>query len=161
MRIFMTILLLSATVCMVEANTVRGKVVSVVDGNTLEVISTEQETYRIVLAGIDCPEEGQPYAEQAKKFLEESLLRKSVDVKLLGKDRWGNYLGEIMITKVEVNTELVKRGLAWCNEKNTPENLKALEQQAREQRIGLWQEENPTAPWIYRRQQSMLQPKSM
>jgi endonuclease YncB( thermonuclease family) len=160
MKTFLTILLLSATVYTVEANTVRGKVVSVVDGNTLEVISAEEETYRIVLVGIDCPEKGQPYAEEAKAFLEASILKKSIDVKLLGKDRWGNYLGEI-ITEVEVSAELVKRGLAWCHEKNAPESLKALEQQAREQRIGLWQEENPTAPWIYRRQQSMLQPKGM
>jgi endonuclease YncB( thermonuclease family) len=160
MKTFLTILLLSATVYTVEANTVRGKVVSVVDGNTLEVISAEEETYRIVLAGIDCPEPGQPYAEEAKKFLEETILKKSIDVKLLGKDRWGNYLGEI-ITEVEVSAELVKRGLAWCHEKNAPESLKVLEQQVREQRIGLWQEENPTAPWIYRRQQSILQPKGM
>jgi endonuclease YncB( thermonuclease family) len=160
MKTFLTILLLSATVYTVDANTVRGKVVSVVDGNTLEVISAEEETYRIVLVGIDCPEKGQPYAEEAKAFLEASILKKSIDVKLLGKDRWGNYLGEI-ITEVKVSAELVKRGLAWCHEKNAPESLKALEQQAREQRIGLWQEENPTAPWIYRRQQSMLQPKGM
>ena len=160
MKTFLTILLLSATVYTVEANTVRGKVVSVVDGNTLEVISAEEETYRIVLVGIDCPEKGQPYAEEAKAFLEASILKKSIDVKLVGKDRWGNYLGEIM-TEVEVGAELVKRGLAWCHEKNVPESLKDLEQQAREQRIGLWQEENPTAPWIYRRQQSMLQPKGM
>jgi endonuclease YncB( thermonuclease family) len=160
MKTFLTILLLSATVYTVEANTVRGKVVSVVDGNTLEVISAEEETYRIVLVGIDCPEKGQPYAEEAKAFLEASILKKSIDVKLLGKDRLGNYLGEI-ITEVEVSAELVKRGLAWCHEKNAPDSLKVLEQQAREQRIGLWQEENPTAPWIYRRQQSMLQPKGM
>ncbi len=158
MKIFLITLLLSATVYTVEANTVRGKVVSVVDGNTLEVISAEDEMYRIVLVGIDCPEPGQPYAEEAKKFLEETILRKSIDVKLLGKDRWGNYLGEI-ITEVEVSAELVKRGLAWCNEKNAPESLKALEEQAREQRIGLWQEENPTAPWVYRRQQTMQSPK--
>lgn len=158
MKTFLTILLLGITAHMVDANTVRGKVVSVVDGNTLEVISTEEETYRIVLAGIDCPEPGQPYAEEAKRFLENAILRKSIDVKLLGKDRWGNYLGEI-ITEVEVSAELVKRGLAWCNEKNAPESLKALEEQAREQRIGLWQEENPTAPWVYRRQQTMQSPK--
>jgi endonuclease YncB( thermonuclease family) len=160
MKTFLTIVLLSIAVYRVDANTVRGKVVSVVDGNTLEVISAEKETYRIVLVGIDCPETGQPYAEEAKKFLEEAMLRKSIDVKLVGKDRWGNYLGEIM-TGIEVSAELVKRGLAWCTEKNAPEKLKALEQQAREQRVGLWQEESPTAPWIYRRQQSMLQPKGM
>lgn len=160
MKNVLTILLLVVTVYRAEANTVRGKVVSVVDGNTLEVISVEEETYRIVLVGIDCPEMGQPYAEEAKKFLEEAILRKSIEVKLLGKDRWGNYLGEIM-TEVEVHVELVKRGLAWCHEKNAPHHLKALEQQAREQRIGLWREENPTAPWVYIRQQSMLQPKGM
>ncbi|MBX2970992.1 MAG: thermonuclease family protein [Cyclobacteriaceae bacterium] len=159
MKAFLTMVLLSVTVYLVEANTIRGKVISVVDGNTLEVISAKDETYRIVLAGIDCPEPGQPYAEEAKMFLENAILRKLIDVKLLGKDRWGNYLGQI-IAKVEISTELVKRGLAWCIEKDASEDLRNLERQARAGQIGIWQEESPTPPWVYRRQQTMLTPKS-
>lgn len=158
MKALLVWLTLSFAPFAVEANTVRGKVVAVVDGNTLEVISKEKETYRIVLVGIDSPEPGQPFAEAALQFLEETVLKKSVDVKLLGKDRWGNYIGEL-IMKVDVTSELVKRGLAWCVEKGAPEELKSLEQQAREMRIGLWQEETPTPPWVFRRQQSMLMPK--
>ena len=35
------------------ANTVKGKVVTVVDGNTVEIVSEDNETYKVVLAGID------------------------------------------------------------------------------------------------------------
>ncbi|MBX2967451.1 MAG: thermonuclease family protein [Cyclobacteriaceae bacterium] len=159
MKTLLTLLTLSVTVFVAEANTVRGKVVSVVDGNTLEVVSTDKETYRIVLMGIDCPEFGQPYADEARRFLEQIVLQKSVNVKLMGKDRWGNYLGEI--TTRDINAELVKRGLAWCTEKDASEELKNLEQRARNQRAGLWQEEEPTPPWVYRRQQTMLAPKGL
>jgi micrococcal nuclease len=43
-----------------------GLVVSVLDGDTLEVLYT-QHPERIRLSAIDCPEKGQPYGNQAKQ----------------------------------------------------------------------------------------------
>jgi len=46
---------------------------------------------------------------------------------------------------------LVKAGLAWHYKKYSTNIIySALEQEARKQRIGLWSEPNPIAPWEWR-----------
>jgi micrococcal nuclease len=144
----------------VLAEDITGKVVSVIDGNTIEVQQVDQTIYKVVLAGIDCPEIGQEFGDKAKKFLEKIILNKSVSVKLQGKDRWGNYLGVVLADDDDPRVKLLKEGLAWTAEKNPSEDLEPLRQWAEQKGKGLWKEENPTPPWTYRRQQSMMKPKS-
>lgn len=138
-----------------------GKVVTVIDGNTVEITTPENETYKILLHGIDCPELEQEYGDKAKKYLEKLLLNKSVSVRIQGKDRLGNRLGIIVIEGTnDPRHELLKEGLAWTAERNPIEELETIKEQAREKGKGLWKDENPTAPWIFRRQQTLTQFKS-
>ena len=138
---------------------IKGTITSVIDGNTIEILTREHETYKILLHGIDSPDPGQNYAEQAKKFLEKLLLNKSVTIAIHGKDRQGNRLGEIHVEGTpDPRQELLKAGLAWTTE--SVADFETLKEHAREQGKGLWQDENPTPPWIYRRQQSMAQSKT-
>jgi micrococcal nuclease len=139
---------------------ITGKVVSVIDGNTIEVAASDG-AYRILLHGIDSPEPGQRFANEARQHLEKVLLGKTVFVQVQGKDRWGNRLGVIAIEgNADPRFELLKEGLAWTSERNPLAELEAVKEEARENGKGLWKEENPTPPWIFRRQQSMMQPKS-
>jgi micrococcal nuclease len=141
------------------AEEIKGKVTSVIDGNTIEILTRDQETYKVLLHGIDSPEPGQHFAEQARNFLENLLLNKSVVIELRGKDRLGNRLGEIHVEGTpDPRHELLKAGLAWTTEPVA--ELEELKERARTQGKGLWQDEHPTPPWLYRRQQSMLQAKS-
>jgi micrococcal nuclease len=145
----------------VSANEViSGKVVTVIDGNTLEVTTTENETYKILLFGIDSPELGQEYGEKAKRFLEKLILEKNISVEIKGKDRLGNRLGTILIDSKDLRIELLEEGLAWTAERQPLEDLETVKEKARVKKKGLWKETEPTPPWIYRRQQTMLQPKS-
>lgn len=137
-----------------------GKVVSVVDGNTVEMHGSDQEKYIIVLAGIDSPELTQAYGGEAKRYLEKLLLQKEVVVHFQGKDRKGNYLAVVLRGKVDARVELLKEGLAWTAEKDPSPELEAHRATAQEKGRGLWKEENPTPPWIHRRQQSAMQPKT-
>lgn len=50
-----------------------GKVVKVVDGDTIDVLTNDRETVRIRLNGIDCPERGQPYGKNATEFMREAI----------------------------------------------------------------------------------------
>jgi micrococcal nuclease len=134
----------------------------VIDGNTILIESWDHEEYKILLHGIDSPEPGQEYATQSKKLLEQLLLKKPVTITIHGKDRYGNRLGEITIDGApDPRHELVKAGLAWTTEKSTDPVLKALKEDARQKNLGLWQEENPTPPWVFRRQQTMSEAKSI
>ncbi|HYG04607.1 MAG TPA: thermonuclease family protein [Chryseosolibacter sp.] len=143
-------------------NEFSGKVVNVIDGNTFEVIGTDNEPQRITLAGIDCPELTQDYGDKAKKLLEKLILNKEVSVSLSGKDRWGNYIGVIRIVKnnQDPRLKLLEEGLAWTAERNPIPELESLRLEAKNKGDGLWQDPNAIAPWIYRRQQTMMQAKS-
>lgn len=139
---------------------IEGKVISVIDGNTFELIASDGETYKILLYGIDCPEIGQPFADVAKTQLEKILLKEKVVVEIQGKDRWGNRLGVPLLKRIDPRHELLKAGLAWTAERNPIEELEIIRDEALKSQKGIWRESDPTPPWIYRRQQSMLQVKS-
>ena len=147
--------------CVLAGDEITGKVLSVIDGNTLEIMSSANETYKIMLAGIDSPELLQEFGDKAKKLLEKLTLEKNVTVKIVGKDRWGNYLAEVVVEgKFDPRVELLKEGLAWTSERNPLPELEEYRTKAQEKGKGLWKQGDPTPPWIYRRQQTMLQPKS-
>lgn len=138
-----------------------GKVTSVIDGNTVEIAGPGKLVQKILLVGIDSPELEQEYGAEAKKFLEKLLLNKDVVVQFKGKDRWGNHLAVVMIKgKNDPRIELLKEGLAWTAEKNPSEDLEPYRTWAEQKGKGLWKQENPVPPWTYRRNQTMLKPKS-
>ena len=141
-----------------EGTTLSGKVVEVIDGNTLVLLSGS-ESVTIVLDGLDCPEKGQPYYEEASKCLKRMVLKKKILVEVKGMDRKGNTLGRISADTDPQHT-LLKEGLAWPSDNGTDMEYLLLMQEAKEKQLGVWREESPTPPWIYRRQQSMIQPKS-
>ncbi|MBS1680283.1 MAG: thermonuclease family protein [Bacteroidetes bacterium] len=141
-------------------NQITGKVISVIDGNTVEIIAQDNESYKIRLFGIDCPEMGQEFGEHAKAFLQKMILNKNVNVHIQGKDRWGNNLGVILVDgKTDPRLKLLEAGLAWTAERNPITELENLKEKAKEKRKGLWKTPEPTPPWTYRREQTMLQPK--
>ena len=133
---------------------------SVIDGNTLEIEISGNEVYTILLEGIDSPELGQEYGDHAKALLEKLTLQKKVTIEFKGKDRKGNQLATVLLNgKVDVRLELLKEGLAWTAERNPLPDLESVKEDARQNTKGLWSQENPTPPWVYRRQQTMFQVK--
>jgi micrococcal nuclease len=138
-----------------------GKVTTVIDGNTVEVSSQNNEKHKVLLVGIDSPELGQEYGSEAKLFLEKLTLNKSVTVQFKGKDRFGNHLAVLMVNgKNDARVELLKEGLAWTAEKNPSEDLEPYKTWAQRKGKGLWKQDNPVPPWIYRRNLTMAKPKS-
>lgn len=142
-------------------NEITGIVISVIDGNTIEIASEGKEIYKIMLAGVDSPELSQAYGEKAKKFLEKLALKKNVTVRFIGKDRWGNQLADVMIDgTLDPRIELLKEGFAWTAERNAVPELEEYRIKAQQKNKGLWKQQDPVPPWTYRRQQTMLQAKS-
>jgi micrococcal nuclease len=160
MRLLVFCLFGAAFTHMMPNGNMTGKVTSVVDGNTIEVLGEDNSTYMIVFAGVDSPELTQEYGEKAKKYLEKILLEEKVAVTFQGKDRKGNYIAIVLKDQLDPRIELLKEGLAWTSEKDPLPELETYRATAQQKGKGLWKDENPTPPWIYRRQQSMMQPKS-
>lgn len=61
------LLLLALAAAPVLADTLEGRVVGVADGDTLTVLDGAKRQHMVRLAGIDAPEKGQPFGNQAKQ----------------------------------------------------------------------------------------------
>ena len=143
------------------ADKLQGKVVAVIDGNTLQIVCQNDLTHIVQLMGIDSPELSQEFGEDSKKYLEKIALGKKVTVSIEGKDWRGNPLAVVMVNgKRDLRVELLDKGLAWTSEKNPLPDLEKCRMRAENKAMGLWKQSNPTPPWTYRRQQSMLEPKT-
>jgi endonuclease YncB( thermonuclease family) len=149
--LFFTALFLAAPPKVIEE--ISGKVVGVTDGDTITVL-VNKETSKVRLEGIDAPESGQSFGTKSKQALSEFVFGKVVTVRKTGTDRYGRTLGIVIVGDVDVNARMVKDGWAWHFKKyNDEERLAKLEVAARNEKIGLWADENPLAPWDYRARQ--------
>ena len=81
----------------------------IIDGDTIESNSTS-----IRLLGINTPERGELYYEEAKEFLENEILNQTVALKY-GKERYDKYdrtLAYVFFNNQNINLKLVENGLA-------------------------------------------------
>lgn len=105
-------LLLPLTLTPAYAADFTGQVVSVKDGDTIEVLHTKKAE-RIRLAGIDCPEKKQAFGQRAKQATSSLGFGQNVTIQRTGKDRYGRTLGtEVLPNSRNLNHELVKD--RWC-----------------------------------------------
>jgi micrococcal nuclease len=159
-RVLMLIMFVTVAVSASAYKEMSATVISVIDGNTIDVETPSKGRQRVVLAGIDSPELTQQFGEEAKRYLEKKLLQKKVTIILAGKDPQGNNIGVVLMGDDDLRVELLKEGLAWTMENNSASELEPYKTWAKTKGRGLWKQANPTPPWVFRRQQSMLLPKS-
>lgn len=130
-----------------------GQVVSVLDGDTMEVLHN-QHPERIRLHGIDCPEKGQPFGQKAKQVASALVFGKDVTLQTHGKDKYKRTIADVLLLDgTNVNQELVKEGWCWWYRKYAPGDtvLGRLETEARETGKGLWADPQPLPPWEWRK----------
>ena len=155
-KIFLLCLLFSCSNKVKEiSNEITGKVIAVKDGDTIEILF-DGKPMTIRFAHVDCPEirKGQPFGQAAKKFTSDLCFGQTVTVINEGKyDRYKRLIAVIITEKNEnVNKELVKAGLAWHFIKYSSDiSYDDLELTARQNKIGLWADDNPTPPWNWRK----------
>ena len=136
----------------VQAEIITGKVIKIADGDTLTLLTDSNKKIRIRLAGIDAPERKQPFGNSAKEILAKLVFQKKILIETQTRDRYGRIVGTVFLDNQNVNNELIRQGMAWVYKKYTDnEILYELENKAKTNRVGLWADENPIAPWDWRR----------
>lgn len=140
-----------------SAGQIVGKVVSVADGDTVTVLDANNQQHKIRLSGIDAPERAQPFGRQAKEHLATLVAGAQVTVETSKIDRYGRSIGKVFAQSRDINLAMVAAGLAWHyklyeNEQPTADRplYSAAESMARDQRLGLWRDPQPVAPWEWR-----------
>lgn len=133
------------------AGEVTGKVVRVIDADTIVVLDGANTQQKIRLTDIDAPERSQAYGNKARQALSGKIFGKTVKVTYDGSDRYGRILGRVDYNGRWINKELVAEGWAWLyRQYSSDQNLAAAETAARQQHLGLWADPHPVAPWEYR-----------
>ena len=105
-----------------EGRSVLGKVVRVIDGDSMKVsipVDGHVWTFPVILSGIDCPEirtrneKEKDLGIQAKNRVEELVIGKIVALKLGEFDSFGRLFGSVTTSDgVDVSDDLISSGLA-------------------------------------------------
>jgi endonuclease YncB( thermonuclease family) len=103
-----------------HAYTIEGRVVAVLDGDTVTVLDQSKVQHRIRLAQIDAPEighgrnkPGQAFGNASKQSLAVLVFAKDVRAECEANDRYGRSVCTIWLGSTDANLEQVRRGMAW------------------------------------------------
>lgn len=138
-----------------------GRVVAIVDGDTVDVLTPERRVRRVRLMGIDAPERKQAFGSRATQQLAALAFGRDVTVQWRHFDSRGKReVGQVFVAGQDVNLEMLVSGFAWWEHTYQREQLPAdrvryseAEKAARAARTGLWTDPDPIPPWDWRRQQ--------
>jgi endonuclease YncB( thermonuclease family) len=151
----LTVLAITAALLLQEpspsATVLVGRVVSVTDGDTIDLLDENKTTHRIRLHGIDAPERAQPFSRRSRQHLADAVFGREVDVEVLGKDKYGRTIGRVLVEGDDVCLSLIRAGLAWhyVRYDQSPEYA-AAEAAARAAKRGLWLDPHAIPPWDWR-----------
>lgn len=117
------------------------KITEVIDGDTFVIDNSE----KVRLTGINTPEDGMFFYEEAKQVLKIIAAGKMVELEkdISDRDKYGRLLRYAFMDGLFINLEMVKRGFA--NSYTVPPDIKyqqfflEAERYARENNLGLWE----------------------
>lgn len=118
----------------------QGIVERIIDGDTV-IVNNES----VRLLGINCPERGERYYDEATDFLKDFLLGKSVKTQGNKKDRYYRNLKYLFLDGKNINVEMVKNGFAnvyILDDKNYEEELRNAWEKCIEEGINLCEKSN-------------------
>lgn len=147
-----------------SASPLHGKVVDVLDGERITIISVIHPL-KVKLLGIAAPAKGQPYSEvAAAQHLAQLVSGKFVGARCTSLEPDGYLRCRVMLDEMDIGEQMVRDGVAWYNkleasDLSEQERVAYLgsEQAARSEARGIWQDATPTAPWDFRREQDTRQ----
>jgi endonuclease YncB( thermonuclease family) len=146
-----------------ESTYIIGKITKIKDGDTAVIKPDNRKSLTCRLYGIDTPEtpkrgkQGQPYSREASNELSALIYEQIVSITLTGDKTYNREVCLIEKDGIDINLEMVKKGYAWAyieylKRPYASEYINA-EKEAREKRLGIWQQANPEPPWEFRKRQ--------
>jgi micrococcal nuclease len=121
------------------------KVVRVIDGDTFETDKGE----KVRLIGINAPEISDIFGEEAKQYLSELILNKTIDLQTdqisNDRDRYQRLLRYVFLDGVDLNKKMVQDGFAFAYLKykfSKSTDYQSAQLEARETNKGIWGDSN-------------------
>ena len=89
------------------------RVIAVIDGDTVDAIPVgEKRAIRLRIEGIDTPERGEPFSQQARSFTRVLLSGQTVRAEGRDVDRYGRLVARIRVAGKDASVELLRAGMA-------------------------------------------------
>lgn len=141
-----------------HADSLQGKVVRVIDGDTISVEVGDNEIYKIRLSGIDAPEKTQAFGIESRQALANEIQGQIVSVEYNKRDKYQRIVGKVTLDGNDINLHQIQRGLAWHYKQYEREQevedrsiYANAEYLAQLYKLGLWADPNPIPPWQFRK----------
>ena len=138
----------------VYSQSLTGRVIAIKDGDTVIVLDTLSHQTTLRLAEVDCPEKSQPFGTKSKQFTSDQIYLKTIKYVVTDTDRYGRSIAMIYydVDNKYLSAEIIKAGMGWHYKRySTSKELALFEVNARKYKIGLWIDNNPIAPWEFRK----------
>nr|CAB3266428.1 staphylococcal nuclease domain-containing protein 1 [Phallusia mammillata] len=127
------------------------------DGGTMRAFLPSNHLITFMLSGVKCPmirrdpedpkkEVAEPFAAEAKFFVESRLLQRDVKIILEGVSNQNTLLATVLHPNGIMTEILLREGFARCVDwsitsySRGPEKLRALEKQAKERKVRIWRD---------------------
>ncbi len=121
------------------------------DGDTVK-IKDGTKVYKLRISDIDAPERTQTYGLKSRRALMKFCKNASVQVQLLGTDKYQRELGKLECNNQDASFYMLKNGYAWFYQQYSSDSaLELAELEARNNKRGVWQSQHPTPPWVWRK----------
>ncbi len=131
-----------------------GVVTHVTDGDTIWVrLSEGGEPVKVRLQGMDAPESCQDWGAQSREALFKKAMRQNVVLNTNARDDYGRMLARVRMDGEDLGAWMVSRGHAWSyHYRRNPGPYAMEERSAKDDRRGLWVNNNPVEPREFRKQ---------
>lgn len=154
------ILIIIALSGMMYPNQTEAKVIEYTNLRVSRLIDGDTAIFNIPIVGnqtirfwgIDCPEKKQRFGSQATEFLASLIWDKPLKLKIRSKDQYGRLVAQVYHEDIDIGLVMVRYGYAWhASTLNKDKALAKAQSEAKKQGLGLWQDKNPIAPWVFRK----------
>lgn len=133
-------------------------VYGVVDGDSLlarKNRDNKSQKIEVRLWGIDSPEWNQHFSKESKKFMKKTIQGKYVKAESRGYDKYGRLLALIYLEDNKtLNLLAIEEGYAWVHKYYCYEDIcdkwLLAQENAKKNKKGLWLNNNPVAPWVWK-----------
>jgi endonuclease YncB( thermonuclease family) len=151
-----------------DVEVICGRIIGIADGDTATLLTPNNTSVRIRFAFIDAPEKQQAYGQAAKKNLSDLIYDHSVEVHVKAIDQYGRTVGHVFSDGKDINLAQVAMGYAW-HYKTYAKRMQSqalfasyaqAQANAKQSRLGLWQEAKPVPPWEFRRREKKARSKA-
>lgn len=131
-------------------------IVGVSDGDTLRARCGTPGAYeqlKIRLSEIDAPESKQAFGERSKQSLSDLCFQQQAVITGGKRDKYGRTLARVECQGRDAAMHQVRAGMAWAyTQYLTDQTVYPAQQAAETNRVGLWADTKPVAPWLWRQE---------